>query len=77
MSLLSGEAWILRLDAIRAPDPTTAEAQAQRLVFADQTANEMARSLLAAFTQAVLEETEVEVNPSAMNLVVQSVQQGG
>ncbi len=79
VSVLSadGEAWLVRLDTVRAPDATTAEAQTQRLSFADQTASDLSQSLLAAFTQAVLDETEVDVNPSAMNLVVQSLATGG
>ncbi len=72
-----GEAWLVRLDTVQGPDTTTTEAQAQRLLFADQTSNELSQSLLNAFTQAVLDDTEVDVNPSAMNLVTQSIGHGG
>ncbi|MDD9921931.1 MAG: SurA N-terminal domain-containing protein [Boseongicola sp.] len=65
----TGEAWIVRLDTVTAPDPTTAEAQVLRGQFGAETSADLAQSLLAAFTQAVLNETEVDINPSAMNLI--------
>ncbi|MEM9971675.1 MAG: peptidyl-prolyl cis-trans isomerase, partial [Pseudomonadota bacterium] len=72
-----GDAWLVRLDTVTPPDATTAEAELQRLQFADATAQDLSRSLLSAFTQSVLDTTDVDVNPSAMNLVIQSTQHGG
>lgn len=65
----TGEAWLIRLDDIRAPDATSPEAQVIRRQFSQETSAELTQSVLDAFTQAVLDETDVQVNSSALNLV--------
>ncbi len=65
----AGEAWLVRLDAVRAPDPNTPEAQVIRLQFSQETSAELAQSLMAAFTQAVIEDTEVQINQAALAAV--------
>lgn len=64
-----GFAWLLRLDAVTAPDPTTSEAQAVREQFAAQTAVELSTALIQAYTQSLLDETGVELNQAAINAV--------
>lgn len=64
-----GSAWIVRLDAVRAPDPDEPEAQRVRAQFARETAQEISQSLLQAFTQSILAETPVTVNSQALNAV--------
>lgn len=64
-----GEAWLVRLDAIRAPDPTTPEAEAVRARFASETAVELGTALIQSYTQALLDETGVDVNQTAINAV--------
>ncbi|NNL18324.1 MAG: peptidylprolyl isomerase [Boseongicola sp.] len=69
----AGEAWLVRLDSIAAPDPTTPEARVVVAQFGQETAQELSRSLLTAFTQAVLAETEVSINQTAINAVTAGV----
>jgi peptidyl-prolyl cis-trans isomerase D len=64
-----GFAWLVRLDAVNAPDPTTPEAEAVRGQFAGQTAVEMSTALIQAYTQSLLDETPVELNQAAINAV--------
>lgn len=64
-----GAAWLVRLDAIRAPDATTPEAQAVRARFASETAVELSSALIQSYTQALLDETGVELNQTAINAV--------
>ena len=64
-----GFAWLVRLDAVNAPDPTTPEAEAVRSQFAGQTAVEMSTALIQAYTQSLLDETPVELNQAAINAV--------
>ncbi len=68
----AGEAWLVRLDAINAPDATTPEAQLVLAQFGQETARELSQSLLTAFTQAVLAETEVSINQAAITAVTSS-----
>ena len=64
-----GQAWLVRLDAIRAPDATTPEAQAVRNRFASETAVELSTALIQSYTQSLLNETGVEINQTAINAV--------
>jgi peptidyl-prolyl cis-trans isomerase D len=65
-----GDAWLVRLDAVRAPDPDAPEAQIVRLQFSADTRDEIAQNLLTAFTQAILDYTDdVSVNQTALNAV--------
>lgn len=65
----SGEAWLVRLDRIAAPDPSSPEAQLVVTQFSQETARELSQSLLTAFTQSVLSETEVYINQAAITAV--------
>ncbi len=69
----AGEVWLVRLDDIVAPDPNSPEAQLVIAQFGQETARELSDSLLGAFTQAVLNETEVSINQTAINAVTASV----
>lgn len=64
-----GDAWVVRLDAVTPPDPTTEEAVAARAAFTLQSEREMAGSVTAAFTQALVDEAGVEVDQAALNAV--------
>lgn len=64
-----GEAWLIRLDAVVAPDTTSPEATLAIGQFSQQTSTALANSVISAFTQAVLEETGVNVNQAAINAV--------
>ncbi|MEQ9041856.1 MAG: peptidyl-prolyl cis-trans isomerase [Silicimonas sp.] len=64
-----GDAWLVRLDAVNAPDPTTAEAEAVRSRFAGEAAVELSTALIQAYTQSLLDETGVEINQAAINAV--------
>ncbi len=64
-----GEAWLVRIDRIQVPDPTTPDSQAVRAQFALQTAEAISNSLLTAYTQSVLDNTGVTINQSAINAV--------
>ena len=65
----AGDAWLIRLDAVNAPDPTTPEAEAVREDFAARMAVEMSTGLIQAYTQSLLDATGVEVNQAALNAV--------
>lgn len=69
----AGEAWLVRLDRVAVPDPTSPEARAVLTQFGQETEQELSRSLLTAFTQAVLAETEVSINQTAINAVTAGV----
>ena len=64
-----GDVWIVRLDAIRAPDPDTPQAQLVRGQFAAETARELQTSLIQAYTQSVVQNTDVRVNQVAIDAV--------
>ena len=64
-----GDAWIVRLDSVNAPDPTTEEAIAARENFSSETALQISAGLIQAYTQSVLDETGVEINQAALNAV--------
>ena len=65
----AGDAWLVRLDAIVAPDPTTPEAQATREQFAVRTSVELSTALIQAYTEALIDEFGVDVNQTAINAV--------
>jgi peptidyl-prolyl cis-trans isomerase D len=65
----AGEAWLVRLDRIAVPDPSSPEAQLVVTQFGQETARELSQSLLTAFTQSVLSETEVYINQAAITAV--------
>ncbi len=69
-----GNAWLVRLDFMRAPDPTTPVAQAVRLQFSQETTVKLSQGLLDAFIQALLQDTEVSVNQSALTAVHSQMQ---
>ena len=64
-----GDVWLVRLDRINAADATSPDAQILRIQFASETAREMSDALVAAYTRALLDETGVELNQSALNAV--------
>jgi peptidyl-prolyl cis-trans isomerase D len=65
-----GDAWILRLDAINAPDPDDAEGQVLKDAFASQMAGELGRAIAGAYTQALVDEAGVDINQAAVNAVL-------
>ena len=64
-----GSAWLVRLDAVKAPDPNTEDAEAVRSRFAAETAVELSTALIQSYTQSLLDETGVELNQTAINAV--------
>lgn len=64
-----GDVWLVRLDAITAPDPDTAEASAEREQFARQSAGDFSNAVMSAFSQAIVNAAGVELNQSAINAV--------
>ena len=65
----AGEAWLVRLDRIAVPDATDVEARSVLEQFGRETAQELSVSLLSAFTQSILQETEVSINQAALTAV--------
>ncbi len=65
----AGEAWLIRLDRIGAPDRAAPEAQVVLAQFGQETAQDLSQSLLTAFTQALLADTEVSINQAAITAV--------
>ena len=64
-----GDAWILRLDAVGVPDANDAEAEALRSEFAARTALDFSNGITNAFTQALVNGADVELNQAALNAV--------
>ena len=64
-----GSAWLVRLDAVRAPDPNALDAQTVRLQFSRETTAALTAAVVAAYTQGVLNETGLEINQTALNAV--------
>ncbi|MGI9395239.1 MAG: peptidyl-prolyl cis-trans isomerase, partial [Boseongicola sp.] len=64
-----GDAWLVRLDSLQAPDPSAPEAQVVRLQFAQESATELSADLFDAFIQTLLQDTDVSVNQSALTAV--------
>ncbi|MEK6216661.1 MAG: peptidylprolyl isomerase, partial [Boseongicola sp.] len=69
-----GDAWLVRLDNIQAPDPSSPEAKAVRSQFAQEKAAEISQGLLDAFIQSLLQDTDVSVNQSALTAVHSQMQ---
>lgn len=63
------DAWLVRLDSINVPDPSTAEAQAAKAAFSAQTANEFAAAISTAYARALVDQAGVELNQSGMNSI--------
>lgn len=72
-----GDAWILRLDAINAADASDPEAQILKDAFAAQMAGDIGNAITGAYTQALIDETGVEVNQTAINAVLGGGSHGG
>ncbi len=64
-----GEAWLMRLDTITKPDLGLPETAAERDAFAAWIAAGLSGGILNAYTQALVEQAEVEVDQSALNAV--------
>ncbi|MGI9390165.1 MAG: SurA N-terminal domain-containing protein [Boseongicola sp.] len=64
-----GDAWLVRLDNVQAPDSSAPGAQVVRLQFAQESANELSVGLLDAFIQALLQDSDVSVNQAALTAV--------
>ena len=64
-----GDAWLLRLDAVKAPDSTTPEAEALRTDFAAQTAVDLSNGISSTFIQSLINAADVEINQAALNAV--------
>lgn len=71
LRVLSGDgaAYILRLDAVRAPDPNDPERALLRGLFAQQAAQEVAGDVFQAFANGLLGQTGVQINQAALNAV--------
>jgi peptidyl-prolyl cis-trans isomerase D len=69
-----GNAWLVRLDNVQAPDPSSAEAKVVRAQFAQEKAAEIGQGLLDAFIQSLLQDTDVSVNQSALTSVHSQMQ---
>ena len=64
-----GEAWLMRLDTITKPDPGSPDTAAERDAFAAWIATGLSGGILSAYTQALVEQAEVEVDQAALNAV--------
>ena len=64
-----GEAWLMRLDTITKPDPGSPGTAAERDAFAAWIATGLSGGILNAYTQALVEQAEVEVDQAALNAV--------
>lgn len=71
LSVLSadGDAWLVRLDAVNSADGETTEAELIKAQFTAQASQELSQALIAAYTQALLNTTGVEINEAAINAV--------
>ena len=59
----------MRLDAITKPDPGSPDTAAERNTFAEWIAAGLSGGILTAYTQALVEQAEVEVDQAALNAV--------
>jgi len=64
-----GDAWLLRLDAINTADAEATEAQLIKAQFSAQASQDLGQALMAAYTQALLNDKTVEINDAAINAV--------
>lgn len=64
-----GGAWLVRLDAVQAPDLASDEAQQIRAGFAEQTAQSYAQDMIDAFTLSVQSKAGIALNETAINAV--------
>ncbi len=64
-----GDAWIVRLDTVNAADPDAPEAQAVRAQFSVTTARDLSNAVMNAYTQSVLQNSDVSVNSVAIDAV--------
>ena len=64
-----GEAWLMRLDTITKPDLGSPDTVAERDAFAAWIGTGLSGGILNAYTQALVEQAEVEVDQAALNAV--------
>lgn len=64
-----GDAWLVRLDLISEADGTSTEAELVKARFARETAQSFSTAITNAFTQALVDETQADINQSAVNAV--------
>ncbi len=64
-----GEAWLMRLDTITTPDLSSPDTAAERDAFAAWIATGLSGGILNAYTQALVEQAQVEVDQAALNAV--------
>ena len=64
-----GDAWLLRLDAINTANAEATEAQLIKAQFTAQASQDLGQALMAAYTQALLNDKTVEFNDAAINAV--------
>ena len=65
----AGDAWLVRLDSVRAPSGESGEAAFMRARFAAEAQRAMSDSLLDAYRRAVISETGISVNQQALNAI--------
>ena len=64
-----GDAWIVRLDTVNAADPDALDAQAVRAQFAAETARDLSNAVMSAYTQSVLQRSDVSINQVTIDAV--------
>lgn len=69
-----GDAWLIRLDTVTLPDATSPESQVILQRFSSETAADLAGSIGLAFTNAVLEQTDVTIDQAAVAAVETGIQ---
>ena len=72
-----GDAWLIRLDAITPADAEAPDAQALKDLFAAETAQSFSNAITNAYTQALVDEVDADINATAVQAVNAAAFLGG
>lgn len=65
----AGDAWIVRLDSVRAPTADSGDAAAMRARFSAEAQQAISTSLLDAYRRSVIDSTDISINQQALNAI--------
>ena len=65
----AGDAWIVRLDDVRAPSADSGDAALLRARFSAEAQQALSTSLLDAYRRSVISETDISINQQTLNAI--------
>ncbi len=72
-----GDAWLVRLDAVTPADTEAPDAQTLKDLFAAETAQSFSNAITNAYTQALVDDVQADINATAVQAVNAAAFLGG